>query len=97
MTRKVKALSRVTSYQVFVSLINESVVKDSQALIPPDTHKLGHRQKSDGGRHQGKKRWIRFISGKGQMITITSARSHLSGLVRTIPLKTLDRSLRLKM
>ena len=28
-------------YQGFVSFINESVVEDSQALISPDTHKLG--------------------------------------------------------
>lgn len=92
-------LSQVTHYQGFVSLINESVVEDSQALVPPDAHKLGYSQKSDGGRNHGNKRFIRFISGTGQItsITINSGRSHLSGLVRTIPLKTLDRSLRLKM
>lgn len=32
-------------YQGFVSFINESVMEDSQALISPDTHKLGDSQK----------------------------------------------------
>lgn len=32
-------------YQGFVSFINESVMEDSQALISPDTHKLGDIQK----------------------------------------------------
>lgn len=32
-------------YQGFVSFINESVMEDSQALISPDTRKLGDSQK----------------------------------------------------
>lgn len=54
-----KAISQVTYYQGFVSLINESVVEDSQALIPPDTHKLGYSQKSDGERHQEKQGYLK--------------------------------------
>lgn len=32
----------VNDYQIFVSFINKSVMEDSQALVPPDAHKLGH-------------------------------------------------------
>lgn len=32
----------VNDYQIFVSFIDKSVMEDSQALVPPDTHKLGH-------------------------------------------------------
>lgn len=35
-------------YQIFVSFIDKSVMEDSQALVPPDTHKLGHSWKSGG-------------------------------------------------
>lgn len=38
-------LQVVRYYQGFVSFINESIMEDSQALIPPDTHKLGYSQK----------------------------------------------------
>lgn len=52
----------MTYYQGFVSLINESVVEDSQALIPPDTHKLGYSQKSDGERNQEKQGYLKLHS-----------------------------------
>lgn len=32
----------VNDYQIFVSFIDKSVMEDSQTLVPPDTHKLGH-------------------------------------------------------
>lgn len=32
-------------YQGFISLINESIMENPQALIPPDTYKLGDSSK----------------------------------------------------
>lgn len=41
----ISTMSLNNCYQGFVSFINESVMEDSQALISPDTHKLGDSQK----------------------------------------------------
>lgn len=43
--QKISTRSLNNYYQGFVSFINESVMEDSQALISPDTHKLGESQK----------------------------------------------------
>lgn len=32
----------INDYQSLVSFINKSVMEDSQALIPPDTDKMGY-------------------------------------------------------
>lgn len=32
-------------YQGFISFINESIMENPQALIPPDTYKLGDSRK----------------------------------------------------
>lgn len=62
MRTDLKAVSQVTHYQGFVSLINEPVMEDSQALIPPDTHKLGYSWKSDGEKNQEKAGYLKLQS-----------------------------------
>ena len=54
----------ISYYQGFVSFIDESVVEDSQALVSPDTHKLGDSQKPVGDKPVTHRKWSCNVSVK---------------------------------
>lgn len=62
-----KNIHFISYYQVFVSFIDESVVEDPQALVSPDTHKLGDSQKPVGDKSVTYRKWSCKVSVKASL------------------------------